>query len=275
MVFGFTPDRVRLPADYPIKDKLAIRQSLYAGCGQYRDTIRECEHEVAASPSEGIRQALGLVSARFIYGQHTRAWRALNRLEKDIATHSALPDELRALPIEVRMIMYMRTAQVARALQIAARSRYIQRKAEPAYQQARAILQHAGAWGRLEALQQSAERIGIAAPDGLPLPARRGYRSGLVSMDIIMRRDWIRSGHWRLNAEEQKMALECIAKAESFGWHHNAWKLNWIMLWRGTGKKKQYFREWRKHFRKTQYPPACQSSAASSECCSIGIRTRI
>jgi hypothetical protein len=73
-------------------------------------------------------------------------------------------------------------------------------------------------------------------------------------MDVIMKRDWIRSGRWRLTPEKERMALEIIAKAEHYGWHHEAWKLNWILLFRGTGHKMQYFRSWRKHFRATQYP---------------------
>jgi len=151
--------------------------------------------------------------------------------------------------------MLMRAAQVARIFRFKPLLRYIQGKAKPLYADARTILQNFGAWGRLEALQQNAERIGVATVDGLPMPARRGYRSlGLLSMDTIMKRDWIRSGRWRLTPKKQQEATECIARAEKYGWHHEAWKLNWIMLWRGSGEKRAYFHGWRKHFRETQYP---------------------
>ena len=50
-----------------------------------------------------------------------------------------------------------------------------------------------------------------------------------------------RSGHWLLTPEKQEAALEYIAKAEHYGWDHEAWKLNWIVLCRGTGDKMQYF----------------------------------
>jgi hypothetical protein len=239
-------------------DKPALRQSLLAHCGLYRDAVRELESEVArsqSSPDERLRRMIDLCCARVIYGQHLKAWTMLNRIDKELLDQASATDDLRAAATEARMIMYMRAAQIARALRLTPILRYIQGKAGPLYRQARKILQESGAWGRLEALQQNAERIGIATADGLALPARRGYRSlGLVSMDVIMKRDWIRSGHWRLNPEKERLALEIIAKAEHYGWHHEAWKLNWILLFRGTGNKMQYLRSWRKHFGATQYP---------------------
>ena len=241
-----------------LKDKPALRQSLRGHCGLYRDAVRALEPEVATSHGsrdERLRRMIDLSCARFIYGQHFKAWTMLNRVDTELLDHPSATDDLRAAATEARMIMYMCAAQVARALRLTPILRYIQGQADPLYRRTRTILQESGAWGRLEALQQNAERIGVATADGLPLPARRGYRSlGLVSMDVIMKRDWIRSGRWRLTPEKERMALETIAKAEHYGWHHEAWKLNWIMLFRGTGNKMQYFRSWRKHFRATQYP---------------------
>lgn len=241
-----------------LNDKPALRQSLRGHCGLYRDAVRALESEVAASlgsRDERLRRMIDLSCARFIYGQHLKAWTMLNRVDTELLDHLSATDDLRAAATEARMIMYMRAAQVARALRFKPILRYIQDQADPLYRRTRTVLQESGAWGRLEALQQNAERIGVATADGLPLPVRRGYRSlGLVSMDVIMKRDWIRSGSWRLTPEKERVALETIAKAEHYGWHHEAWKLNWILLFRGTGDKKQYFRSWRKHFRATQYP---------------------
>jgi hypothetical protein len=241
-----------------LKDKPSLRRSLFGHCGRYRDAIREFESELATFPSvpdERLRRTIDLSCARFIYGQHLRAWTMLNRVDRELHNQASASDDLRSAAIEARMIMYMRAAQVVRAFRLKPILRYIQGKADPLYRNARETLQELGAWGRLEALQQNAERIGVATPDGLPMPARRGYRSlGLLSMDVIMKRDWIRSGRWRLSIEKERVALEAIAKAEKYGWHHEAWKLNWIMLCRGTGNKMQYFRSWRKHFRATQYP---------------------
>jgi hypothetical protein len=241
-----------------LRNQPALKQSLLGHCGLYRDAVRALESELAIphrSLDERLHRTIDLCCARFIYGQHLKAWTMLNLVDRELYDHASATDDLRAAATEARMIMYMRAAQVSRALRLKPILRYIQRKADPLYQRARATLQKSGAWGRLEALQQNAERIGVATADGLPLPARRGYRSlGLVSMDVIMKRDWIRSGCWRLTPEKECMAQEIIAKAEKYGWHHEAWKLNWILLFRGTGDKKQYFLSWRKHFRATQYP---------------------
>ncbi|HJT71552.1 MAG TPA: SIR2 family protein [Terriglobales bacterium] len=241
-----------------LADKPELRRALYGHCGRYRDAIDELAAELNAktfSATEKLERTIQLASARFIYGQHLRAWAALNRVDKGFLSQPSSSDDLRSLVMETRMVMYMRAAQVARIFRLMPVLRHIHRRAQPLYVQARRILQNLGSWGRLEALQQNAERIGIATPDGLPMPARRGYRSlGLLSMDVIMKRDWIRSGNWHLNPDKQREAKEYIAKAEQDGWHHEAWKLNWIMLWRGTGDKATYFREWRKHFRATQYP---------------------
>jgi hypothetical protein len=245
-----------------LADKPGLRRALYGHCGRYRDAVDEFAIElksIPASRDEELRRTVHRLSARFIYGQHVGSWTALNRVDKELLKHAAAADDLRSLAMEARMIMYMRAAQVARVFRFTPILRYIQHKAKPLYIHARKILQEIGAWGRLEALQQNAERIGVATPDGLPMPARRGYRSlGLLSMDIIMRRDWIRSGRWRLTPEKQRQAKEYIAKAEQYGWHHEAWKLNWIMLWRGTGEKAQYFRAWRRHFGATQYPASAK-----------------
>lgn len=242
--------------------KPALRSALYGHCGRYRDAVDEFAADLNSKPSsrgEQLQRTIHLVSAKFIYGQHFGSWAALNRVDKDLLNQADASDDLGSLAMETRMVMYMRAAQVARICRLMRVLRHIQRKARPLYGQARKVLQDLGAWGRLEALQQNAERIGIATPDGLPMPARRGYRSlGLLSMDIIMKRDWIRSGNWLLSPEKQREAREYIAKAEQYGWHHEAWKLNWIMLWRGAGDKTQYFREWRKHFRATQYPPSAR-----------------
>lgn len=236
-----------------------LRQAFYGHCGRYRDAIDELAAELKSTPfsaGEKLQRSIYLASARFIYGQHLRSWAALNRIDNELLGQPGVSDDLRSLAMETRMVMYMRGAQVARIFRLMPIVRHIQQKARPIYVQARKILQDLGAWGRLEALQQNAERIGIATSDGLPMPARRGYRSlGLLSMDIIMKRDWIRSGNWRLSPEKQRDAREYIAKAEQYGWHHEAWKLNWIMLWRGRGDKAQFFRGWRRHFGSTQYPP--------------------
>jgi hypothetical protein len=70
---------------------------------------------------------------------------------------------------------------------------------------------------------------------------------------MITIRDWIRTGRWRFSQEKKLQALKCLAKAEQYGWNHEAWKLNWMLLFRGSGKKWHYFRAWWKHFWVTQY----------------------
>jgi SIR2-like protein len=240
------------------KDNHALQQALHAHSGRYRESIRELECSLRSSPATGnerLRQRIDLICSRFIYGQHVRAWLMLNQVDRELLTETSPSADLRTLAIEARMIMYMRGAQIARAFRFMPLLRFIQTRADPRYRHARKTLQDLGAWGRLEALQQNAERIGVATPDGLPLPTRRGYRSlGLVSMYMITRRDWLRTGRWRLSAEKEQEALKCIAKAEQYGWNHEAWKLSWMLLFRGNGTKRRYLRDWWEHFRVTQYP---------------------
>ena len=236
----------------------SLRLALYGQSGRYGDAVRELERESQSSNSsveQSLRQRIHLASAKFIYGQHLRGWRMLNEVSKELSADSASED-LRTLVIEVRMMMYMRGAQIARALRLDRLLVRIQKAADSLYAEALTTLQQLGEWGRLEALQQNAERIGVARSDALPLPTRSGYDSlGLISMHAIVERDWIRSGSWRLTAEQEGRALRNLERATRYGWHHEAWKLSWILLFRGRGRKRLHLRTWNQHFWATQYPP--------------------
>jgi hypothetical protein len=73
-------------------------------------------------------------------------------------------------------------------------------------------------------------------------------------MDVITKRDWMRSGE--MTPLKERIALCCIRKAEQYGWEHEAWKFHWILLWRGDRRNRRlHLIGWWKHFKKTQYPP--------------------
>jgi hypothetical protein len=236
----------------------SLRLAVYAHSGRYGDAVCELERESQSPKSsveQGFRRRIHLAGAKFIYGQHLRGWRMLNEVSKELSADSASED-LRTLVIEVRMMMYMRGAQIARALRLDRLLVHIQKVADSLYSEALTTLQQLGEWGRLEALQQNAERIGVARSDALPLPTRSGYNSlGLISMHAIVERDWIRSGSWRLTSEQERRALRNQEQATRYGWHHEAWKLSWILLFRGHSKKWLHLRIWNQHFWATQYPP--------------------
>ncbi len=235
-----------------------IRLAVYAQTGRYKDAVLALERsllEADADVRERLHLQIQLASSRFIYGQHIRSWRMLNRIDREIANLSGPSEDLRIYSIETRMMMLMRAAQIARGFRLRSLLARMRKRTAPLYLEARQVLQNKGAWGRLEALQQNAERIGVATSDGLPLPTRRGYRSlGLVSMHVITQRDWLRSGNWKLTDEKQGQAIKCLAKAEEYGWNHEAWKFSWILLCRGSGKKASYLRSFWKYFWRTQYP---------------------
>lgn len=210
--------------------------------------------------SRGDRLSAEITAAEswFIYGRYWRAWRMLRHIELRL-TDDPVDDHLHVLAAELRMMMNMRVAQLAERFHLMKLQHHIRHKSLLPYGRALPALENKGAWRRLATLRQNAERIGIAGTTGLPLPAAKGYASlGLISMDVIAKRDWIRSGemtpakHWIANC--------CIRKAEQYGWDHEAWKFHWILLWSGLSatrhfSRTEHFFGWLKHFWKTQYPP--------------------
>lgn len=240
-------------------DNPELRCAVLGQVGRYKDLVLDKKRRIGISSPvtrELLQSKIDLASAQFIYGQHLRAWLTLRQVEHDIQSIFPSDESIRILAIESKMMMYMRFAQFARVFAHASLLKFIQVKAAPLYDAAAPILERAGAWARLQALQQNAERIGVAKTDQLPLPYRVGYRSlGLVSMDVIATRDQIREAPWTLTADEYTAALECIKKADRYGWHHEAWKFHWILLWRGGKDRSTHFRGWWRHFWRTQYPP--------------------
>jgi SIR2-like domain len=240
------------------EDNPELRCAMLGHIGRYKDLVQDGKMRIGISgpvTRELLQSKIDLASAQFIYGQHLRAWLTLRQVERDIQSNCPSDESIRILAIESKMMMYMRFAQFARVFAQTPLLKFIQQKATPLYDAAAPILEQAGAWARLQALQQNAERIGVAKTDQLPLPYRVGYRSlGLVSMDVIATRDQIRGAPWTLTADQYTAALECIEKANRYGWHHEAWKFHWILLWRGGKDKSIHFRGWWRHFWRTQYP---------------------
>jgi hypothetical protein len=236
-----------------------FRRIVYAHMGLYRNSVEEITSTLRAATGgteDQLRLQIDLAGAQFMYGQHVKGWYTLRRVERSLqSAHPGLED-LQALAFETKLMMYMRVEQAARQFRQAWLTRLVKKRAKSLYDTARPILETMGAWGRLQALQQNAERIGVARTDGLSLPYRQGYRSlGLVSMDVIAIRDWVRTKPWKLTPEKERAARDCIAKAEKYGWHHEAWKFHWILLCRGRGDKIRHVRGWWEHFWRTQYSP--------------------
>jgi len=206
---------------------------------------------------ERLTTEISKAEAWFMYGRHWWAWRMLGRIERQL-TDRPSDDELKVLAAELRLMMYMRAAQFAQRFRLVGFQKRIRKASLSFYKLARNALENGGAWRRLASVQQNAERIGISDTAGLPLPAATGYASlGLISMDVIAKRDWIRSGE--MTKAKHYVALCCINKAAQYGWQAEAWKLHWILLWsRSKGvrhaKRRNHLVGWLKHFLKTQYP---------------------
>lgn len=234
------------------------RASMYAHIGRYRDAITELEAiQTAPDLSDGgrVQTQINVAAERFIYGQHWRAWRHLRRIERTLQSNQPYTKEAEMLIFETKLMMYMRLCQVLKRFSLGAFLKRVQRKAMETYQKALPILERRGEWGRLEALHHNAERIGIAAPNRLPLPTREGYRSlGMVSMHVIAHRDHLRATRGRLTEEDERLASDCLCKAERYGWNHEAWKFSWILFRRGSRNRRQYLTAFWKYFWKTQYP---------------------
>jgi SIR2-like domain len=169
-------------------------------------------------PSLGRRQRLTAVistaEAWFMYGRHWRAWRMLRRVERQL-TDDPEDNELKALAAELRLIIHMRASQFAQRFRFAGLQERIRRKSLDPYELAWNTFENNGAWRRLASVRQNAERIGIADIAGLPLPAAKGYASlGLISMDVIAKRDWIRSGEMT-KARQNTTLLYAVFKRQS------------------------------------------------------------
>ena len=242
----------------PHDDIARIRREAALGghTGRYRDAARAFEraNKVASVlRQERLGFQLQSAGAWFIYGRYHRAWRYLRTVERSLQRSG--DQDLLLTTLELRMIMYMRLAQLARLLRSSRLLTHAQDQSRPAYETARPLLEALGAWGRLAALRQNAERIGIAVEKDLALPAAQGYSSlGQPAMDVITKRDWLRTG--TMTSVKERVGRSCITKAERYGWDHEAWKFHWILLCRGTERHRmRHFAGWCRHFWKTQYPP--------------------
>jgi hypothetical protein len=243
-------------------ERRRVVRSMWGHSGRYRAAAVDAQAEAmlpCADESERLARLLGAAGAWFLHGSHWRAWRLLRQVERT-ATTAAVNDDVRVAIAETRMMMAMRVAQVAGWLNDSNRLRrgilaWLHRPLMPLYQSALALLGERGAWNRLEALQHNAERLGMSDRHSLPLPSRDGYRSlGLIAMDVISTRDRLRRAPWRLSAEKIAAARRCAEKAELYGWNHEAWKANWILICRGGRHL-----DWRcwsaflRHFSRTEY----------------------
>jgi hypothetical protein len=234
------------------------RANMLGHTGRYRDASRILQgiakHQ-GVPRQKRITAELRAAEQWFIYGRCWRGWRMLQRVELQL---TAEDKDFRVLAAELHLFMYAGVALFAQQFHITRLRRYICRRSIILYQAARDALETKGEWRRLASLRQNAERIGIPQT-GLPLPAVRGYASlGLILMDATAKRDSIRSGE--MTQAQYEKALNCICKAERYGWHTEAWKLHWMLIWRGHNGSKlvdraEHFIGWWEHFRKTQYPP--------------------
>jgi hypothetical protein len=235
-------------------DLLKMEAAMYGHIGRYRDVVKTL-HSMLDEPGLTERESaeirIEMALRNFIYGRQLQAWNSIRKLEKKTA---ALGSSVGAQLMEVKMTMLMRAGYFTR--RFAWLTRHVRAVAQQIYDKLRPELEEVGAWRRLQGLQQNAERIGIANMRGLPLPSKEGYASlGLVSMDAITKRDQLRALPWKLDIHRLVLARACLLKAERYGWEHEAWKLNWILIWRGGSKRRyRHLIGWLRHFLNTQYP---------------------
>jgi hypothetical protein len=157
---------------------------------------------------------------------------------------------------ELQMVIYMRFMEIAQSFGLEYIAERCRRTARRPYGQARAILERSGSHERLQALHHNAERLGIAKSDGLALPIDPGYGNlGLTSMDVIAQRDRLRRVKDPWSPEDLSTAKRCLKKAEYYGWHHEAWKFSWLLMWHSPERAIANYRaQFRLYFKQTQKP---------------------
>lgn len=243
--------------DAIMRHNAEYRRAFYDQQGRYLDAIRALESE----PSESYRSdddaflhCLHVVIARLVYGQHLRPWLMLNRLSKSIARSHSVSVNVQVLAIEARLVLYTRLTQFVRLFRIRPIVRFIQNKATPLYSDALEKLQDLGEWSRIQILQHNGERMGIASAAGMPMPSQEGYANlGMLFMHAMTQRDSILGVRGLLTPERAQSVRSSLDKAEKYGWHNEAWKLSWILLWRESGQKWETLKKWTYHFWRTQY----------------------
>ena len=236
------------------------RAPLYASflghVGRYLESVRTQEERLTDSSMSpvAIRElAIGVAGSWFICGAHIKGWWALTELKHDLLVQQ---DEVLMLQVrQTRIMMLMRLSQIVRWLHASPLVRWVGRRAELDYLPALDALERSGEWGRLQALQLNAHRLGIARPNRLPLPPREGYLSlGARGMLAISIRDELRPLPWTFDWKRLLKARRCLRWARQYGWSHEEWKLHWMLFWRGPARGRWgHLIEWFTAFKRTQY----------------------
>ena len=215
-----------------------LRISMAGHAGRDREIARTSEDRAAAAAERPAERARWLLSASFGWltvGKLSLAGRriedARNLLDRidDPAQRSSVESEV----LQARFTFVMRRAQIAEVL---GRTRIVEQLRDEGSileSQLREALTVSGALGARQAVRHNAQRLGIEQKAAWPLPAEAGYRTlGMHCMEAIRMRDWIRARPWWLSRERADVARFFISVADAYGWHHEAWKLRWILLWR-------------------------------------------
>jgi tetratricopeptide (TPR) repeat protein len=260
-------------------EKAELRASIQGHLARYRDAARTYAEALKTrriTPGDKARLELGKAGAWFIYGAYLRSLIALSQAHRIIATMLKEEDlsRLRKHPSklsrricqahqdllgrlhEAQLVIYMRFKELTESVGLRPLANYCLLRARRRYGQAKAILERSGAHERLQAVQHNAQCLGIERRDGLALPIDPGYGNlGLTAMEVIAHRDHLRAMKDPWSSEDRSLANECLRKADYYGWHHEAWKFCWLLMWHTPrSDAAQYLAPFRFHFARVQKP---------------------
>lgn len=242
----------------PPLEFMRVRADLYGHIGRYRDGARSIEDAVRLTnqdSDEGIRLRVDASGAWFIYGAYLRAWKLLRSAKRQIRRKAAVNADLVAAICETRMMMRMKVAQIASSFHLRLVATLLRVRSRALYRNTRSYLESLGAHGRLQALEHNAERLGLTEGDGLALPTAVGfYNLGLAGMNSIAQRDRLRNQTTPWQPEDIAAAQTCAERAESYGWHHEAWKFRWLLARHGPPEARMAeLQRFRNEFNTIQY----------------------
>ena len=214
----------------------SLRVAMAGHAGRYHEIATTSDRLARqAEAAEAVRWHLSASFGWLAYGLLVRSGERIDaavRLVQSIEDPATCAD-LTTEVLQSRLTLVMRRAQVADRLLRRQTADALRREAAVLQSQLMDDLTSGGALDARQAVHHNAQRLGVARSSSWPLPAESGFAMlGMRCMEGIRVRDWIRARLWWLSSARVDAARSWIGIADAYGWHHEAWKLRWIMFWR-------------------------------------------
>lgn len=225
-------------------EKERLQSSMDGHAGRYRCLAISSDRHIAAG-ADGIAAIQSLLTAAFGWLAYGRLDRAEDRLREAEGSVLRLAEpqrtDARIECDQFRLTYSMKRAQIAQLLFRRKAYRRYQDVANRLRKEIAASLSIRGELDRRAAASHNVQRLQLPHSDARELPAEVEYAAlGLRSMEAIRARDWIRARPFWLSRERAAAARAWIVVADTYGWHHEAWKLRWILFWRCPRKLRSW-----------------------------------